>query len=175
MKQNTTKARYILTLQAASLAVLHYFLFWRNKNRPVELKVNLDKICTKLENGSFEAEYHPKQHIKSSEKIPFGNFFYGQKSKMAANITEKCHSSNIASLYAQKKLQKHCLFNMECIINYCKAKDNYKSKQNGGLIQFSQQKIQDGRRSNGQYDMHINNTIITTLQLSKHPHLDLNA
>ena len=72
--------------------------------RPVELKVNLDKNCTKLENSSFEAEYHPKQWKKSSEKIPFGKFFYGQKSKMAAENTEKCHSSNITSLYAQSKL-----------------------------------------------------------------------
>jgi len=78
----------------------HYGLY----NRPVELKVNLDKNCTKLEKGSFEAEYHPKQQKKSSEKISFGNFFYGQKSKMAADNTEKCHSSNIASLYAHKKL-----------------------------------------------------------------------
>jgi len=27
--------------------------------RPVELEVNLDKDCTKLENGSAEAECHP--------------------------------------------------------------------------------------------------------------------
>lgn len=109
--------------------------------RPVELKVNLDKICTKLENGSFEAEYHPKQHIKSSEKIPFGNFFYGQKSKMAANITEKCHSSNIASLYAQKKLQKHCLFSMECIVTYCKAKIIIKASRMGALFNFHSKKF----------------------------------
>ena len=64
---------------------------------------------------------------------------------------------------------------MECMITCCKAKMSYKSKQNGGLVNFHSQKFKMAAEGNGQYDMHINNTIITTLQLSKYPHLDLNA
>ena len=94
---------------------------------------------------------------------------------MAADITEKCHSSNIASLYAQKKLQKHCLFSMECTITYCKAKIIINASRMGALFNFHSEKFKMAAEANGQYDMHINNTIKTTLQLSKHPHLDLNA
>lgn len=45
----------------------------------------------------------------------------------------------------------------------------------GALFNFHSEKFKMAAEANGQYDMHINNTIITTLQLSKHPHLDLNA
>jgi len=45
----------------------------------------------------------------------------------------------------------------------------------GALFNFHSKKFKMVAEGNGQYDMHINNTIITTLQLSKHPHLDLNA
>ena len=94
---------------------------------------------------------------------------------MAADNTEKCHSSNIASLYAQNKLQKHCLFSMECKITYCKAKIIIKASRIVALFNFHSKKFKMVAEGNGQHDVHINNTIIVTLQLSKHPHLDLNA
>ena len=42
--------------------------------RLVELEVNLDRNCTKLENSLFEAEFHPYEHTNSFEKVLFGNF-----------------------------------------------------------------------------------------------------
>ena len=51
----------VIPLHSITLAAIYLLVvlcFVNNApNRPVELKVNLDKICTKLENGSFEAEY----------------------------------------------------------------------------------------------------------------------
>ena len=56
---------------------------------PVELGLNLDKIGTKLENSSFEAEFLPYQHIKSPEESASGKKFYKEKFKMAARSIEK--------------------------------------------------------------------------------------
>ena len=39
---------------------------------PVELGLNPGEICTKLENGSYDAEFHGEQHIKSPRKSPMG-------------------------------------------------------------------------------------------------------
>ena len=48
---------------------------------PVELGLNPEEICTKLENGSYDAEFHGEQHIKSPRKSPWGKIFRGQNSK----------------------------------------------------------------------------------------------
>ena len=56
---------------------------------PVELGLNVDKIGTKLENSSFEAEFLPYQHIKSPEESASGKKFYKEKFKMAARGIEK--------------------------------------------------------------------------------------
>jgi len=48
---------------------------------PVELGLNLDKIGTKLENSSFEAEFLPYQHIKSPQESAWGKKFIRKNSK----------------------------------------------------------------------------------------------
>jgi len=48
---------------------------------PVDLGFDPGEICTKLENGSYDAEFNGEQHIKSPRKSPLGKFFRGQNSK----------------------------------------------------------------------------------------------
>jgi len=50
-------------------------------NSPVDLGFDPGEICTKLENGSYDAEFNGEQHIKSQRKSPLVNFFRGQNSK----------------------------------------------------------------------------------------------
>ena len=57
---------------------------------PVEIGLDPGEICTKLENGLYDAEFNGEQHIKSTQKSPLGKIFYGAKFKMAAKNTEIC-------------------------------------------------------------------------------------
>ena len=54
---------------------------------PVDLGFDLGEICTKLENGSYDAEFNGEQHIKSP---PWGNFFRGQNSKWLPKKSLNC-------------------------------------------------------------------------------------
>jgi len=49
--------------------------------RLVDLGFDPGEICTKLKNGSYDAEFNGEQHIKSPQKSPVGNFFRGRNSK----------------------------------------------------------------------------------------------
>jgi len=56
----------------------------------VDLGFDQGKICTKLENGSYDAEFNGEQHMKNPQKSPLGKFFYGTKFKMAAKKSLNC-------------------------------------------------------------------------------------
>jgi len=41
---------------------------------PADIGLDPGEICTKLENVLYDAEFNGEQHIKSTQKPPFGQF-----------------------------------------------------------------------------------------------------
>ena len=72
--------------------------YFQSNYSPVELRLNLDKIGTKLENSSIEAEFLPDQHIKSPKKSALGKNFYREKSKMAARHIDNAFKMPVISV-----------------------------------------------------------------------------